>query len=187
MRILGFSLMAIALTLIAVIGSCGGKQGQKVPSQVINVQGASPQNTATLVSARFSEEDRMVMAMTLEQRITYLEQKLKEKLWERYGIRIEDVASIEKKASLVDDYNKVCVSSGGEDKELLSLTETSGKWEWTLSFLDRLSGDYNFDHVVDIDYEPYPGKGTSGLGDDWTNGSNHQVQIASKELSFSAA
>ncbi len=59
-----------------------------------------------------------------------------------------------------------------EDYKLIAMTPDA-RWDYLFAKFQRMVKER---YGVDIDYEPYPGKGTSGFGDDGTNGSNHQVQ-----------
>jgi len=141
-------LAAVTLLLIQVAGACGQGRSPSTPS--VGQQPSLEAQQGTLRQEPlhvFSDEDLRVMSMPLEERIRYLERKLKDIVFWRYGIVIEESALDAKNVSLDDAYNKVC---SGTEKEKLSLDQTTGMWEWTLSFLDRVCGDYNFDHVVDI-------------------------------------
>jgi hypothetical protein len=152
MKTRNYFIIAITVAFVALLVSCGNGRSPSQSTRTVGTPAVAQSETVAVERPDlFSNEDRMVMAMTLEQRITYLEQKLKEKLWERYGITVDESPPNPKNTSLVDDYNKVCAASGGNSKEDLELIQTPSKWEWTLSFLDRLSGDYNFDHVVNMD------------------------------------
>jgi len=150
MRTLFCTLIA-AFFVLAFCASCGKGRSPTGASSLTAATTEAQEASTTEPPNPFTDEDRMVMAMPLEERILYLDRRLKDLLFRRYGIVVEESALDAKNASLVDEYNKICVESAGADKELLVLDQTTGKWEWTLSFLDRLCGDYNFDHVVTVD------------------------------------
>jgi hypothetical protein len=125
MRTLNYVLLAMTLALVTLLGSCGGGRGPAHSTRTVGTpEIAEPEAIAIERPNRFSDEDRLVMAMPLEQRITYLEQKLKEILRERYGITVDESPPNSKNTSLVDDYNKVCAASGGNSKEDLELVQT---------------------------------------------------------------
>ena len=93
------------------------------------------------------------MAMPLEQRITYLENKYKELVFQMHGIRIEESAARTKNVSSYDPDHKVYKAvppPSGEAKEGFALVQTTDKWEWTLSFNERVTGDYNFDRITNV-------------------------------------
>jgi hypothetical protein len=60
-----------------------------------------------------------------------------------------------------------------EDYRVIAMSP-EGRWDYLFAKFRRMVKER---YGLDIDYEPYPGKGTSGFGDDGTDGSNHQVQI----------
>ncbi len=165
--------IAAILTLLLLTGACGKRSspartvtGPPIPEVAVG------QNDARQPAEDvFTEEDYMLMAMSLEDRIEYLEQKFKDMMLERYGIVIDESVSTLKGASLVDPFHKVCKTSGVDNKEEFDLVQTtspSNKWKWTLSFYQRLSGDYDFDNVVTLD-DIYPIGANFGhkKGDEW--------------------
>jgi len=185
MRTLFCTILAALLLLAFFNGSCGNSRSPTGPASATDATSAVEPDAAIVERPDpFTEEDRMVMAMPLSERIAYLEKKLKDLLFEHYGIVIEEDVSASKKASLDDPFHKVCVYVDEPNpKENLQLVQTENKWEWTLSFLERLSGDYNFDHVVTIaDITPISMYFNASHEDlDWMDGPYHVDRLGTDD------
>ncbi len=191
MRILVYSaLMALVCTVAFLVVDCGKGRDRVVPAfhqaKDLSLAGA----VSGQVDPRFTEEDYRVMAMPLSERIAYLEKKLKDLLFKHYGIVIEEDVTAAKKASLDDPFHKVCVYVDVDNpKENLQLVQTENKWEWTLSFLERLCGDYDWNGTVSIaDITPiamYFNKKEEDL--DWMDGPYHVDRLANDDGKISIA
>jgi hypothetical protein len=70
--------------------------------------------------------------------------------------------------------NTATLPSGltAEDNRVIAMSPED-RWDYLFAKFKRMVYEK---YGIEIDYEPYPGKGTSGFGDDGTDGSNHQVQ-----------
>lgn len=73
---------------------------------------------------------------------------------------------------MTDDAHKLFkYYSAANPKESLDLVQTTDKWEWTLSFNERFTGDYNADLVTNIaDLTSLAIYHGSTTGDRWTTG-----------------
>lgn len=90
MKTVRFAWLITVTLLLIVVGSCGAGHGKAVRSAPIGSTAASSQENQTSVrDTVFTPEDCQVMAMPLQQRITYLGDKYKELVFQMYGIRID--------------------------------------------------------------------------------------------------
>jgi len=189
MRTLFCTILAALLLLAFFNGSCGNSRSPTGTACLTEPMSAVEPDAATVERPDpFTEEDRMVMAMPLEDRIAYLEKKLKDMLFQRYGIVVEECALDVKDTSLVDDFNKVCTGTSKEQLDLVQTTDPSNKWEWTLSFYQRLSGDYDFDNVVTADdIDPIGANFGHKKGDEWYDLDAHIDRLANDDGEISIA
>ena len=141
--------MAIVLTL-ATCGkhrSPGKTIGPPAPQSLKEQQRDAASSKRVL-----TQEDRMLIAMPYEERLAYLEDKVKDLVYEMHGIVIEESATATRTASEVDEdwpYHKV---RKGSDKEELELDNShKDEHRWPLTFLERVRGDLNFDGEVGIE------------------------------------
>ncbi len=134
--------------LIAVFNSCGHKD-TGIAANPGRVLGAELQvGSERFSSQTLSEEDRRIQAMSLGERIDYLEAQLRTKLVELYGEVPSGRPSSLKGASWVTG-NEHLVQSGNY-VERIDLAEVPLQWKWTLSFLERLYGDLDMNGEVSI-------------------------------------
>ena len=94
MRTLLYTTLGALLLLTFFTESCGNSRsptGAACLTESASV--AEPDATVTKRPDPFTEEDRMVIAMPLDERIAYLEQKFKDMMLERYGIVVEESVS----------------------------------------------------------------------------------------------
>jgi len=105
--------------------------------------------------AVFTEEDYRLMEMPYVERLAYLEQRLKDLVYEMHGIVIEESLTADKAASAVSTGagHAVCIvdpEDGNLFNEELQVDEVTAGTTWQLHFLERLSGDCDFNHAVSI-------------------------------------
>jgi len=96
--------------LLILLGACGRSRSPVDHSVVLRSQSARERHRLGSNNQHLlTEEDYMVMAMPLEERITYFRQKYKELVWELHGIAIADDEASGRTVSLDegDMYHKV--------------------------------------------------------------------------------
>ena len=89
MKTIRLIILAVAIMSLTIAGSCGSRQIRVNHAAMANSSHSVKNNPRNGETIRFTEEDYEVMAMPLEQRITYLENKYKELVFQMHGIRIE--------------------------------------------------------------------------------------------------
>ncbi len=132
-----------------------------------------------MIRANFTEEDQRLSQMPYPERVKYLEQKLKQLVYEKHGIIVTESVVGNKIVSDKDSAGHMVQWQVPEPsppwnqnrtiKEFLKVTRIGNEWRWTLSFNERVSGDLNFDGVVNIqDITP--------LADKWFHFWNEDAQ-----------
>jgi len=159
LRTAGLSLLFLAIVL--TLATCGKRSSPAKPA----LGPSGPQLSASSQSAApaqpqavFTEEDFRLMAMPYQERLDYLEQKLKDLVYKMYGISIEETMLGSKSASGAG-VPATSRKEHGVQKPLEYTNENlSFEWfedentrEWRLSFWERLNGDLNLDSKVAID------------------------------------
>jgi len=143
--------------------SCGGGKGE-VPLPVKVPNSESPRAGEIAVPSHlppaFTPEDYRIIEMPYEERVAYLEKKLKELVWEEHGIRITESAVGAKGVSdkdspghMVEENDQPLNPTPRYNRtiwESLKLTRVANEWRWNLSFLERVAGDYNRDGAVTV-------------------------------------
>ena len=178
-----YSGIAAILTLLLLTGACGKRSSptRTVTGPPTPEAAAGQDNARQPAEEVFTEEDYRVLAMSSEERWDYLVEKYKELVFQYHGVVLDYVPYPGKTASGTgDSTHKVQISetTEGEAKydqvheEDLEIAGDDTEFEWTISFLERLAGDYTWNGTVTIaditpiamyfedewdpDAEPYP-------------------------------
>ncbi len=104
-----------------------------------------------MIRANFTEEDQRLSQMPYPERVKYLEQKLKQLVYEKHGIIVTESVVGNKIVSDKDSAGHMVQWQVPEPsppwnqnrtiKEFLKVTRIGNEWRWTLSFNERVSGD----------------------------------------------
>lgn len=155
--ITAFVFAACILLQVACGGSHGRQASQPTPAAVSSFQSA---NYLASKPRTFSDEDHRIMAMSYAERAAYLERKLKQLVFEMHGIVVEETVADSKTSSdgnssghKVEQNDSIPVSPLRNNKfvqEYLAISLEDVDYSWSISFLERLQGDYNYDGLVSV-------------------------------------
>jgi|GEM_PF-1632339 len=147
LRTIAFS---VVFALLILVASCGKRHspGRVTQGPINGLDSAGVEKGSLSKPAALTEEDYRILALPMDERILYLESKLKSLLVEMYGeVPLERDSSM-KAASEVTSSKHVVEE--GKHKERIELSEIENEWKWELSFLERLYGDLDFSGKVEI-------------------------------------
>lgn len=163
MRMSIYLAVAAACTLLLLAYACGGKHAHTSPTGVA-VSGSQALQTDTALSQTdaLTDEDRRLMAMPYEERLEYLLRKYRDLVFELHGIVIDDDVGPSKAARSLDEEHRVEGDNNNPPppdeqwyrqqtvSEYINLQRDGDNWQWTLTFLERLYADYDFNGVAAI-------------------------------------
>jgi len=152
--------VALLALLFIFTGSCGkGKNPATVQPQAVSGEQAQEETAPIPVESVLTEEDRRVIAMSPSARWDYLFARYKKLVYEYHGIKLDDVPYPGKEVSdagsgkhkvqkTVDNYQYDYQDQVHEED--LKIEGDDTEFEWTISFLERLAGDYTWNGVASI-------------------------------------
>lgn len=153
--VIRLSILFVVATTLTAMG-CGGGRHLSQPGKLLLSTGDAQ---VRLVDGGFTEEDYLLMEMSYQERLAYLEQRYKELVYQFHGVVLEDSLVASKTAS---DYVPTTASEAQAVQKLYTYYEYSEtrenlrfRWNdetrtWELSFYERLCGDFNLDSKVVI-------------------------------------
>ena len=154
--------VAAACLLLLIATACGsGKRthGSLTGVAVSNSQAAHAEVGRPQAEA-LTDEDVRVLAMSYKDRLEYLQQKYRDLVFELHGIVIEESVAIPKGTSDKDNANHRVEENNPEPEDPLRWNEEIQDYmelslvgpdrRWSLSFLERIQGDYDFNGAVVI-------------------------------------
>lgn len=156
--IIGLALVALFLIMIA---ACGKGKNSAGIQPVLKAEQSAQEIAAEAAVDPLTEEDYMVLGLSLEERWDYLFAKYQELVFDLHGVVLEYVPYPGKAVSydLNNDLFKVEESetTTGEDKydqiheeDLKVVGGDPDEWAWTLTFMERLAGDYTWNGTANI-------------------------------------
>ena len=82
----------LLLTVVLALLLCSGCGGRKSPASTPLLRNQAGERPTSAAASDFTAEDYKVMAMPYNERLAYLEDKLKKLVFEMHGITIEAVS-----------------------------------------------------------------------------------------------
>lgn len=144
-----------------ILSGCGGHKGLINPIRTGASSNQTTAGTPATATAGYTEEDIMLLQMPYQERMDYLNARFKELVFQFHGIVLDDSMFANRATSdaSISSGHAVCVADDVRDplngkeawfNEKLIVSEDVEGERWSLSFLERLNGDLNFDGVVGI-------------------------------------
>jgi hypothetical protein len=87
------ALLAIFGALLFFFSGCGKNRGPSTPAVKLTDSGSTMAEPIACGESQLTEEDRMLLSMPYEERLAYLEDKLKQLVFEMHGIVTEESVS----------------------------------------------------------------------------------------------